>query len=273
VAPNEFQLRAALRQGEGESPDADGLISHAVGLRQQRRRRITAIAGSTAVVAVVALGITGIVDSGNSDSGGGSVAADTGGSAALARPHAPASQAAAAAPSKPPPSDTTSEAGSPTGAALVANGISCPASPDRFAVPGGGGSGQFGSTEPLFPSAVGALRLCGYPGAGGKAPKSQTVTGAQARRIAAALESAPATPVPGDCAPNADYLGGTLEIYPVTPSGDRMRPVVITLGCGASEATNGTALRYVSNLPSVFMKLVFPQSVGHGQPIQGSPVR
>jgi hypothetical protein len=270
VAPNEFQLRAALRQGEGESPDADGLISHAVGLRQQRRRRITAIAGSTVVVAVVALGITGIVDSGNSDSGGGSVATDTGGAAALARPHAPAK--AAAEPSQPPPSATTSEAGSPTGG-VVANGISCPASPDRFAVPGGGGSGQFGSTGPLFPSAVGALRLCGYPGAGGRAPKTQTVVGAQARRIAAALESAPATPVAGACAPNADYLGGTLEIYPVTPSGHRMRPVVVTLSCGASQATNGTALRYVTNLPSVFMKLVFPQSVGPGQPIQGSPVR
>ena len=51
MSPTEFELRAALRDGEGRGPDPDTIIRRANDLRRQRRTRI---GGSLAAAAVVA---------------------------------------------------------------------------------------------------------------------------------------------------------------------------------------------------------------------------
>ena len=60
MSPNEAQLRAALRHGEGDAPDIAALMSHAMRARHDRQRRRTSILTGTAVVAVIAAG-TGLL--------------------------------------------------------------------------------------------------------------------------------------------------------------------------------------------------------------------
>ena len=61
MSPSEAQLRAALHDGEGDRPDADQLISRALRIRRDRRRRYQTIAGGLAAAAVVGVGTTVLV--------------------------------------------------------------------------------------------------------------------------------------------------------------------------------------------------------------------
>ena len=45
MSPNEFDLRAALRAGEGETLDPDSVLSAARAARHDRRVRIASVAG------------------------------------------------------------------------------------------------------------------------------------------------------------------------------------------------------------------------------------
>src|SRR6478672_3896297 len=67
MSPNEEQLRAALREGEGDRPNADLIIVSARAARRSRRRVAAAIAASVAVVIAIGGGITALsLRSGNS---------------------------------------------------------------------------------------------------------------------------------------------------------------------------------------------------------------
>jgi hypothetical protein len=265
MSPNESQLRAALQQGEGDSPDATHLISHAMRVRHDRRRRITSIAGGVAAVAVIGVGLTALVTSGsNSESasssagGGTSVRGDAQGAAAGSsaagstggRRHALAPRNAASAAPNP------HAYSAPSAARAAVAALRCPATADRFMLPGGGGSGQFGSGDPLFPQPVSAMKVCAYPQRANAQLRTQTLRAPVAGQIATALDAAPDSKSDSTCPANTDYVGGQIEILAVDARGRPLKPVVLTLGCRSSQTTNGTAVRYVADLPAPFLRLL-----------------
>jgi hypothetical protein len=274
MSPNEFQLRAALHEGEGDSPDPDSLIAMAVGARRERRRRITAIAGGTTVVAVVAAGATALIGLGH-HGGNGDESPRAMGGADRAVSTAPNSASPGVGPARS-SSAPDQPQDAPKPATAYAASIACPATPDHLLLPGGGGSGQFGSTAPLFAHPVVAFRACGYPAGTSAGPRASIIAASQAQRIADQLEAGATRRRAVRCPANIDSAGGTVEIYPISAAGKqfiRLRPVVITFGC-ESEATNGTAVRYLINLPDpVGSMLTSPSGATSPGRVHGSPVR
>jgi hypothetical protein len=261
MSPSESQLRAALQDGEGDAPDASLLISHALRVRRDRRRRVTSIAGGVAVVAVIGVGLTALFSSGTgggNGGGGGSADSALGGAAAPAK--VPADQAAGAASSAAGSSSGGSSAAKPGAFRATATGglvdaLKCPATPARYMLPGGGGSGQFGSGDPLFPDTVAAMKVCGYPQAAGAHPRTHVYDKPTSTRIVTTLNSARDTATNASCAV-AHVVPGTIEILAVDSRGRTLKPVVITLRCRDSQATNGTAVRYIDAVPDELLALV-----------------
>jgi hypothetical protein len=257
VGPNEAQLRAALHEGEGDRLDAAALISHAAEVRRARRRRVSSVIGAAAVVAVVGLGTGAIIGLGR----GGSPSGSSGGRAA-AESSAGADTAGAAAADRPASGPSRTAKGSAAG--LPA----CPAAPAHYRLPGGGAA----THGPLFGRPVEAVRVCGYRD--GIGPTSLTLTGSDARSLATSLNASPEVPdTTVKCPAIAPIAGdvGTIEVLAVDAHGAALGPVVITINCGPSPVTNGTALRYVhlAGLPARVMKLI-PVVPDH---VVGSPVR
>jgi hypothetical protein len=62
--------------------------------------------------------------------------------------------------------------------------------------------------------------------------------------------------VPGRKCANVDTLGGTLDLLATDADGIASKPVLITLGCPSNRATNGTAVRYVTDLPDRLIALL-----------------
>jgi hypothetical protein len=258
MSPNEAQLRAALHHGEGDSPDAGALISHAVRVRRQRQRRITSIVTGTTVVAVVAAGVGLLVSLGTgSESGGGGTAS---------RPAAGAG-AALQGTANPPAAGPMMSDGAGSGASRFSTAekaparavrLICPPAPVRYMLPGGGGIGAYGSTEKLFVRSVVAMKICAYPKIPARTPVSTVLTAADAHQFATALESAPArTITPGACPSDSAVVGTELEVLAVSGDAKRLVPVVITVGpCFTSQVTNGTAVRYLATLPRSVTKLL-----------------
>ena len=118
--------------------------------------------------------------------------------------------------------------------------------------PGGGGIGEFGSTDALYTGQLAAMRVCAYRGA--HSPTSVVLGTAQANAVAQQLNAAPATDPNDPCPANTDALGGTITIYAVDADGHAAKPVTITLACSDSQATNGTAVRYVNDLPPELLR-------------------
>ena len=147
-----------------------------------------------------------------------------------------------------------------------------------FYLPGGGGSGQFGSTDPLFARPVVAMKVCGYPltGMPGRATASLVVGPPDAGPIADAMNSAVSTPPPSHvCPDNTASPSGRVEILAVDATGKKLDPVVLTVTCSATKATNGTALRYLTDVPQRFIGLLGVEPIapiGTGT-MHGSPVR
>ncbi len=244
MSPNEAQLRAALREGEDDALDrlnADAIIWAARRLQRERRRRVTAIAGGIAAAAIVGLGVSGIVALGGGGGGGKSTEA---GGGALSRTGAPADSAgrggaAAEQPDAVRPREATQ--------------LPCPNGPERFLLPGGGGTGQFGGNGPLFSTAVSAMTVCLYPIDGSAI--TTVLSTAQAAAVAKTLEAAPVVRTPAIC-PDQQPPSGSVELLAVSPTGVAAKPVVITLGCPTNQVTNGTAVRYPRTLPPALGALV-----------------
>lgn len=254
MSPSESQLRAALQDGEGDAPDAGLLISHAVRVRYDRRRRITSIAGGVGVIAVVGVGLTALVSSGSDtekaggSSGGRAASGYSQNDKAAGGAKAPSAQGSSAAASSARPTTNPAAAGGKIDA------LNCPATPARYLLPGGGGSGQFGSRDPLFASPVATVKACGYPQSSGAKARSAIYRGTTAAKIVSVLGSAPNMRTSASC--TTDYVGGTIEILAVDAKGNALKPVVVTLNCVSSQATNGTAVRYVNVLPDELTRLV-----------------
>ena len=211
MSPNEEQLRAALRQGEGEQPNADLIIASVHAARRSRRRTVWAIAGSVAVVIAIGGGITALtLRSGNGPSAG-----SAGGGAGLA----------------------PALSGSANGQARrsAAAPARCPAVPPAIAPP-------TASSGPLFPDGITALRICLYPwteqtgtaNLGG----STEVAGTAAQQLISRLENSPR---PTPITPCTADLGPTVVILASTATANAPTVVGNLGGCG--EITNGQAAR------------------------------
>lgn len=254
MSPNEAQLRAALQEGEGDSLDAGALIAHAVGVRQQRRRRVYLAAGTAVAVAAVGVGIAALTNTSghdNSTAGGSVTAPANGAQAQPPRPAANPSHGAAAGPTATRDFRRMKAAGQ--GQTAPAG---CPQTASRSLLPGGGGSGQFGASQPLFTHKVAKIVVCGYPAKASASARRMVVRGGAATAVASALESAASKYHARPCPATQAALPGTLELLATDANGTRSRPVVITVGCPKIMATNGTAVRYPDSVPHRFLSLL-----------------
>lgn len=226
--PSEFDLRAALRDGEGDEPDVNQVIIAGDARRAQRRSRILSAAVVIAVVGGLGLGAAEFGGSGGS--GGGS--AD---SAALHGRAVPQAAGGLAAPAMP----------SAAKAALA--DVNCPSAAPHYAL--SGGMNSYGSATQLFTGRVTSVVVCAY-GAAFEAASSPSLhparlelAGRQAVSLARSLETAP-TAVPSTTCDST--TAEQFAVIPVDASGTTGQTVTAQLpstACGAV-VTNGTAVRY-----------------------------
>lgn len=234
MSPNEEQLRAALRQGEGDRPNADRIIASVRATRRTRRRTAWAIAGSVAAVIAIGGGITALsLHSGRTTS---RPSAASGAQAAAASSGSAKYGAAAPAPTVPP----------------------CPVAPPEAARPSGA------SPDRLLPNGIIAIRICLYQAVTADLAGTTEVTGAAAQQLADRLDGSPLLPTNSapPCPP-----GPSIAILARTTSGDV--PVVAgNAVCG--DITNGQITRMardvLQNEISTILKPVTPgrNTVGPG---------
>ncbi len=247
MTPSESQLRAALRDGEGQALDVDSVVAGAARLHRARRQRLASVAGAVIVVGGIGVGVVAV---GRDGSGGPDTAlAQRTAGATPATPAAGTGSRAGTAPR------TRARAASmPADAAGTA--IACPAHAPRLAAPGGGGTGGFGGSDALYAAPISAAKVCAYlDGADGVAT-TQVLTGAQAAELATSLEQAPSSRRRRECPNSTSEAGGpTLVIYALDAAGHRLRVVTASLGCPGL-VTNGTATRYFWSPPTSLADLV-----------------
>lgn len=252
MSPSEGQLRAALHEGEGDTVDAGALIEHASWVRRERRRRVYLVAGAAAAVAVIGVGVASFVGNGGHKTESAEGAAANGlKSMAGSAPHA-ASRTPGGR------SDASVSGGHLKHDAVPRRAPGeCPAAAPRYLLPGGGGSGQFGASDPLFSQNVNKIVVCAYPAEASQGARRVELGAKQSANLAESLESSPASlTVPGRKCANVDTLGGTLDLMATDENGVASKPVLITLGCPRNTATNGIAVRYVAKLPDRLIGLL-----------------
>lgn len=277
MSPNEFQLRSALRDGEGDHVDADTVIARARGMQQARHDRRVRYGSVAAAVAVVGgIGVIGSLALGGGHDGNASTAGKGGGvtNADGAGNYQGTGRGATA-----PSSRAVPAAAGPMADAAA---VPCPTTPPNLALPGGGGSGQFGANGALFDKPVVSVKVCAYPRTG-SSTASTVLAGGTATSLTESLEAAAktvpeATKCPVGPAP-ADR--GSLVIIGVDKGGQQLKPVVVTLTC-PSRVTNGTALRFNWTPPANLIQLInqagrapgsAPISLPPPGKVTGSPIR
>jgi hypothetical protein len=214
MSPNEEQLRAALREGEGDRPNADLIIASARAARRSRRRVAAAIAASVAVVIAIGGGITALsLRSGNSTS--------SGAVASRSQP-LPTSAAGAAPPGARPGAELPP---------IAPSALACPSTPPTIAMPNT-------SAGRLLPDGITAVRICLYQVGTPKFAGTTELTGSAAEQLARRLEDSPlptpTTACTADLGPTAVILASTAK---------KNAPTVVGNLGGCGEITNGQAAR------------------------------
>jgi hypothetical protein len=240
VSPSESDLRAALRAGEGDGLDPDSVLTAARAARHQRRVRIASAAGAVVLVGAVAGGV-GIA---NLRSPGQPTAAN--------HPTGATSTAASGSQNLLGGSSSAADVPGPVGAALAT--LTCPATPTRYLLPGGGGTGQFGGTSALFAQPVAAIKVCVYPAGTGTPARSFVLTGADAQSLANRLDAGPTAPLSCPMIKSTPQEQTTYEALAVTSSGTKLPAVTVVGG----RITNGTAVRFGCAAPPTLSRLVPP---------------
>jgi hypothetical protein len=237
MSPSEFDLRAALHDGEGGELNVDQLILHARAHAAQRRARMMSAAAVIAVVTGVGVGIAvtdGAGSSGNSDSAAGGAARSS-----AERPHgALYGQGKSAPPAR---------AGSGADESAHAAGQAappCPASLPRY------GSAN-GSDARLFRTTVSSVVVCAYgtrstQAAGSGKPVRLAFHDGAAKRLAASLEEAPTLPSTASCTALHNAQVHDFLIIGLDVNGGSAGTVSASLPNSpcAPAATNGRAVRY-----------------------------
>jgi hypothetical protein len=246
MSPTEFDLRAALREGEGDGPDVDGVIAH--GRARHAQRRVRALSTAAAVVVVVCAAAGGAVLWNTGGSGGHDNASNAaaGGQAyssrssdangKLAQPVRPASGATK--------SDQRNAAARPA--------TQCPPTVPSDLVPVGGNQAKSGSSGPLFTKPVQRVVVCSYgtpSQAQGRIPVTAArleLSGDRARRLVASLNNAAKVGTTVPCPSSATTDRHELAIIGIAADGTRAATVTATLtnpACNV-QVSNGTAIRY-----------------------------
>jgi hypothetical protein len=281
MSPTEFELRAALRHGEGGGIDPDRILARAAGFRRERHaRRVRAASMSAAAAVIVGVAVTGsVLLHSNSEtaanSAGGVASAQSGldgagntGSDAVAGPHTAPSAA----------QESAASATTGSNAARQAAAIDCPSRlPDLGSDVGGTGS--------LFGETVAAIKVCAYTTRDG-APITLTdgstlavvYTGTSAAQIVASIDDASAEAVPIAC-PGSPFvlIPRSVVIIGVNADGSAMSPIVASLDTCSKVVSNGILTRYNWTAPPAMAALVVaathqpaPQvspPVAHGSPV------
>jgi hypothetical protein len=241
MAPSEFDLRAALRDGEGEGINPDNVI---FAVERHRARRRAALLTAATVVALVGGGAAGISQLSGGSEAGGSNAGDA----------MSALRAGAGAISGRGPQHGTerSAAGLPVPRASLPldqklTSIACPTGAPTYSVPQA--PQRRDAATPLFTNAVAAVVVCSYgttfgptSGSTTRQPGRLTLAGGKAAALARSMEKASRDPKLS-CAAHAPARA-QYAIIAVSPSGDPAGPTVSAqTGCNGV-VTNGTALRF-----------------------------
>jgi hypothetical protein len=253
MSPSEPELRAALRAGEGDPLHPDRLIARAQAMQHERhvrRMRFTAVAAGVIVAGAIGTGVVAIgrnqtTSNGASNAGGGAV-------------NSLASRSSA-----------DSDAGhkhAPPAAAGASAAAACPAAAPDLALPGGGGTAQFGATGSLFSGSVQSVEVCAYDSArkaitSHGAPLAAHLTGQEATALAASLDSAAKVPVRAPCPMYRGADEKLLVIIGYDAAGRPMKPIVATVlqnPCNLP-VTNGTAIRYDWSPPPALLNSVLGQ--------------
>jgi hypothetical protein len=246
MSPTESDLRAALRDGEGDGPDIDRLIAGGQARQAQSRKQLLTAAAIVLVVAGAGAGgavLWGGSSPNSSAAGSAYNNADAGGSAALrgtagsSNGHKAAGQVPAAAPN------------------FAA--VACPASQPHPLLAGGGSPGQFGADGPLFSRTVSAVVVCSYGSPEQAAdkvaePARLVLTGDRAAELASSLEQASTARTPRACPNVVISPRRALAMIGVDSDGRTVGIVTANLVVPACnvQVTNGTAVRYQWTPPS-----------------------
>jgi hypothetical protein len=243
MSPTEFDLRAALHDGDDDNLNVDQLVLGARARAAQRRVRMMSTAAIVLVVASAGVGGTLLVRSGSdtksaadakhgttSDLGSVYGAASGNGGGLAAAPSAPAAPRALAEKSAP----------------------GCPAALPTYLLPGGGSPGQFGADGPLFSKPVSTVVVCAYDTSlrpasrGSQHPARLVLHDGQATQLAASLENARKTRKQELCPYIRSADQRPIAVIGIGTDGNRVGTVTTTLSEPACNVvvTNGTAIRY-----------------------------
>lgn len=243
MAPSEFELRAALHDGEGEGVNAGRVIARARAVRATRRTRWATAAASVAVVGALGTGIGALAHYGGSESAG---SASSAGGANAADSAAGAEAGAPAGAAAPQPVAPSADGAKAPSHGLTQGGFGsemgmCPPEPPSVRVPEPGSPGTSG---PLFTRRVTSVTVCGFRAkrAGGSPvfEKGVVLTTAPARQLADSLDAASSEFHEVPCPP--EQYATRLVVY-ARSGAHRAAPVLVDLACGVS-LTNGAAARY-----------------------------
>lgn len=245
MSPNEAQLRAALRSGEGPALDVDRVIAHAAQAARDRRTRRLRVASVTAVVAAVSgLGITaGVLASRPT-------VHDSAASGGIGPATGPA-QSAAGVPRGPANGDQSAPLAGPAappapGPLRNAVKTSCPAMLPRL-------DAARATGHALLAGPVESFKVCAYTTGDGRpliAADGSIVaaiyTGGDATQLAASLDAAPvADHRPCPLYPRPANTR-SVAIIAISAAGSALAPITSELQqnpCNVA-ITNGTAVRY-----------------------------
>ncbi|GAB2456304.1 hypothetical protein [Jatrophihabitans fulvus] len=278
MSPSEFDLRAALHQGEGQPLDPDRVVAAGRAERSRRRTRLASVAAAIVLVAGGA-GVTAALVSGDEGRTGPELNA-------APRPSTSASSPATRAPAGAQQSDQGRTNPSRGIQAPAAGDVRCPDSFPQRLLPGGGSPGQFGSDGDLFPTTPVSIVVCSYGDpATTTAPGRTVLTEAQAQALVASLESA------SKQAPSCPPIDGqdderrAYAFLGVGSDGRALRTVTAEFDGNPCDTrvTNGTAVRFAWQPPASLQPVLdaIPTSAPTGvaprpQPTgkkHGSPVR
>lgn len=242
---DESELRAALRDGEGQTLSPGHIVALAEARQQRRHDRIR-----TAAVAVVVTGLFGGGIAALTQLGGSSESASSNSAAGkqafndLAGDRAAsgsgATSAGAAAGGSAVPGSAPLAPGPEAGTAAV-----CPPHPVTVRWPADRAAN---TTAPLFSGSITAIRLCGYRGKGHGTQTlrgATTLRGAQARELADSVNASPSGERDISCPP--PMYSRRVVLYPVSGM-TAGTTVLLDASCGIN-VTDGHAERLIWNPP------------------------
>ena len=210
MSPSESDLRAALHDGEGGSPNVDLVIMKAEVRAAQRRTRLLSAAIVVGVVASAGVGIGFLSSHSNQDE---KSAMEARGSAAV--PAAPRASVTAGS--------AGGAVGSNTGA--YASAGNCPG--NAYTSMSADSTATSGAHLSMFSTRVSTVVLCAYNALDAKQPEQRRAAtqpdkvvlhGAQASQLVQSLKQAPKTR-PTDPCPMVRTVSRPLVIYAYTPAG------------------------------------------------------